>query len=61
MSEFHSLINYQNATFLDLIPISLNISTVLNRDVIKISSTTSIILRLIIIVRVIVNTALVNY
>ena len=37
------LINQQNAAFLDLIPISLNISAILNRVVIKISKTTSII------------------
>ena len=49
MSEFHSLINQQNATFRDLISISLNISAILNRVVIKISKTTSIILHLIII------------
>ena len=55
MSEFYSLINYQTTMFLDLIPISLNISAVLNRDV---SGATSSILRLIIIVRVNVNTAL---
>ena len=29
MSEFYSLINEQNVTFLDPIPISLNISTIL--------------------------------
>ena len=51
MSEFYSLINSQNATSLDLIPISLNISAILNQGVIKISQTTSNILCLIIIVR----------
>ena len=52
MSEFYSLINQQNASFLDLILISQNISAILNRGVIKISKATSIILHLIIIVRV---------
>ena len=37
MKEFYSMITYQNETFVDLIPISLNISTILNRSVIKIS------------------------
>ena len=46
MSEFYSLI----ATFPDLIPNSQNISAILNRVIIKISETTSIILHLIIIV-----------
>ena len=52
MSEFYSLINQQNASFLDLILISQNISAILNRGVIKRSETTSIILHLIVIVGV---------
>ena len=50
MSEFYSLINQQNATFLGLDSISFDISAILNRGVIKISKATSIILRLIVIV-----------
>ena len=52
MSEvfMYSLINQQNATSLGLDPISLNISAILNRVVIKIRKTTSIILHLMIIV-----------
>ena len=50
--EFNFLINKQNATFVDLIPISLDISAILNLGIIKISKTTSIILHLIIIVSV---------
>ena len=50
MSEFYSLINNQNATFLGLEPSSLNFSAIPNRGVIKISKTTSIILHLIIFV-----------
>ena len=49
MSEFYSM---QNATFVDLIPTSLNISAKLNRSVIKISKTTLIILHLIVIASV---------
>ena len=49
MREFFPLINKQNATFLGLIPISLNISAIMNRIVIKISETTLIIFQLIII------------
>ena len=37
MSEFYSLINKQNATLVEFIPFSLNISGILNRGVIKIS------------------------
>ena len=43
MSEFYSLIIKQNVTFLGLVTISLNISALLSRVVIKISKTTSII------------------
>ena len=50
MGEFFSLINVRNATSLDLIPISLHISAILNRVIIKISKTTLTKLHLIIIV-----------
>ena len=50
MSKFYFLMNLQNATFVDLIPFSLNISGILNRGVIKISEIASVIPRLIIIV-----------
>ena len=50
MSEFHSLINEQNATFLDLIPISLDVSPILNQGIAKISKKTSIIILLLIII-----------
>ena len=50
MNEFYFLINKKNAKFSDLIPIFLNISATLNRVVIKIRKTTSIILHFIIIV-----------
>ena len=49
MSKFYSLMNLQNATFVDLIPFSLKIFGILNRGV-KISETASVIPRLIIIV-----------
>ena len=52
MSEFYSLISKiqrQNTRLFRLIPISLNVSAVLNRGVIKIIKTTAIILCLIII------------
>ena len=52
MSEFYSKITQQNATFVDLIPTSRNISEKLNRSVIKIRKTTSIILHLIVIASV---------
>ena len=42
MSEYYSLINWQNSTFVDLIPISQNTSAVLNRGVNKINKTASI-------------------
>ena len=45
MSDFYSLFNLQNVTFVDVIPISRNISAILNQGVIKISKTTSTILR----------------
>ena len=37
MSEFYSLINKQIETFLSLDPVSLNMSAILNRVVIKIT------------------------
>ena len=52
MSEFYSLIDSQNGTFVDQTPISFIISAILNRSVIKISETTSFKFHLIINVRV---------
>ena len=50
MSKFYSLINQQNLTFLGLNSIFLHISAMVNRVVIKISKTASIIIHLIIFV-----------